>query len=110
MSTFDVSDIDYPVTVTVRRSEGMFNDSGDYVETFLTVAENMAADIQLSLRVRALLAEDETGVDDDSAWTMFCKPEAELFAGDIIDDGSNIYTVDAVGDWGSHVECVLRRK
>lgn len=108
MSLWNDNDIDYPFTVTVTRPRTTFGNDGNYTESFETVIENMTADIQMSLKIRKLITEDETGVSDNTAWVMFCNPPAEIQAGDRVTDGSRTFTVDAAGDWGSHTECMMR--
>jgi len=107
MKLFCESDIDYPVTVTVTRPQGTYNDNGDYSETFDTIIENMTADIQLSLKVRKLTTEDTTGTSDTTVWTMFCIPGEPIQTGDRVHDGTRTFVVDGAGDWGSHTECVM---
>lgn len=107
MNLFCESDIDYPVTVTVARPQGTYSDNGDYSETFETIIENMTADIQLSLKVRKLTAEDTTGTSDNTVWTMFCIPVAPIQSGDRVNDGTRTFVVDGAGDWGGHTECVM---
>jgi len=107
MSTFDAADIDYPFTVTVERPTGGIDADGNFSESFETVVDGMAADIQLSLRVRNVLAEDETGAADNTVWLLFAKPPAALKTGDRVSDGERTFRIEAVGDWGSHIECVM---
>ena len=108
MSLFDVTDIDYPFTVTVQRPQETFSETGNYQESFITVIEGMTADIQLSLKVRKVVSEDETGMSDNTVWIMFCNPSKTIQIGDRVTDGTRIFNVDAVGEWGSHTECVMR--
>ncbi len=108
MTFFDESDIDYPLTVTVTRPQGTYSANGDYSETFDTIIQNMTADIQLSLKVRKLIAENTTGTSDNTVWTMFCIPSQPIQTSDRVFDGTRTFVVDGVGDWGSHTECVMR--
>jgi len=108
MSLFNETDIEYPCTVKIERPLGTFSEAGDYEESFATVIEGMTADIQLSLKVRKVASEDETGMSDNTVWIMFCKPSVTIQAGDRVTDGTRIFCVDAVGEWGSHTECVMR--
>ncbi|MBN1292545.1 MAG: hypothetical protein JXB48_11960 [Candidatus Latescibacteria bacterium] len=108
MKLFLESDIDYPYTVTVTRPQGTYTDEGDYTEDFETIIENMTADIQLSLKIRNLAVEDKTGVSDNTVWVMYCDPVEAIKAGDLVYDGSRVFVVDGVGEWGSHTECVMR--
>ena len=110
MSLFDENEIDFPFTVTVLRPQKNFTVSGDYAESFETVIEEMIADIQLSLKIRATISEDETGLTDNSVWTMFCNPPVPVLAGDEVTDGTRTFIIDAAGEWGSHLECMMRRK
>ena len=107
MSVFELADIEFPVTVAVRRPAGSFDGNGDFMESYIVVAEALAADIQLSLRVRSHVSEDNTGREEDGVWTMYCAAAADILAGDMIEEGGRCYTVDAVGNWGSHLECLL---
>ena len=108
MSLFSENDIEYPSTVTVQRPLANFSNSGNYEESFETVIEGMTADIQLSLKVRKVVSEDEKGISDNTVWIMFCNPPGPILSGDRVSDGARIFVVDAVGDWGSHTECVMR--
>jgi len=108
MNLFSENDIEYPLTVTVTRPKDTFGDGGDYVESFDTVVDNLTADIQLSIKVRKLTSEDGTGVTDNAVWIMYCRPAAPIRPGDRVYDGSRTFIVDAVGEWGSHTECVMR--
>ena len=107
MSLWNPNDIEYPVTVTITRPQGTYDANGDYTESFATVNESMTADIQLSQRVRKLVSEDGSGTSDNGVWTMFCKPAVAIRIGDRVSDGTLAFAVEAVGDWGSHVECVM---
>ncbi len=109
MSLFNEIEIDYPFTVSVSRPQSNFNESGDYVESFDTVITNMTADIQLSLKIRKLMSEDRTGSTDNTLWIMFCNPPQTMLEGDRVSDGTRTFIVDAVGEWGSHTECVMRK-
>jgi len=108
MSLFDVTDIEYPLMVTVQRPQETFSETGNYQESSTTVIEGMTADIQLSLKVRKVASEDETGMSDNTVWIMFCKPSKTIKRGDRVTDGTRTFIVDAVGEWGSHTECVMR--
>jgi hypothetical protein len=109
MTLWDENDIDYPITVSVSRPENIFDDKGDFTRSLQTVIESMTADIQLSLKVRKLIAEDETGISDNAVWIMYCNPAETILCGDRVSDGTSSFLVEAVGDWGSHVECVMRK-
>ena len=109
MNLFEEQDIEYPLTVTVKRPGTEFDEAGDYQETFETIEEGVRADIQLSLKVRSLSREDKSGHDDNALWVMYCKPANPIRAGDRITDGTRTFVVDAAGEWGSHTECVLRK-
>ena len=108
MSPFDVNDIEYPFTVTVKRPQEIFSENGNYQESFTTVIEGMTADIQLSLKVRKVASENETGLSDNMMWIMFCNPSETIRRGDMTYDGTRTFNVDVVGEWGSHTECVMR--
>ena len=109
MAILDETDFEYPRIVTVSRPGETFDESGDYTETYDTVITDMTADIQLSLKVRNLVSEDATGTSDRTVWLMFCKPSEAIQEGDrVSDDTGRIFIVNAVGDWGSHVECVMQ--
>lgn len=95
--------------VTVTRPGSEFTESGDYDETAETIITDMTADIQLSLKVRSLLSEDETGSSGNAVWVMFCNPPVNIREGDHVSDGVRTFVVDAVGDWGSHTECIMRK-
>ncbi len=110
MSLFNESDIEYPLTVMVKRPQENFSDSGNYEESLVTVLEGLTVDIQLSLKVRKLISEDEKGITDNTVWIMFCKPPVSIQTGDIVSDGTRTFVVDAVGEWGSHTECVMRKE
>ena len=109
MNLFDETDIEYPFTVTVTRPQGTFTGSGDYNESFNTVIAVMTADIQLSLKVRKVVSEDETGSSDNMVWIMYCAPPSQILSGDRVSDGTRRFVIDAVGEWGSHSECVMRK-
>ena len=109
MNLLEESDIEYPLTVTVNRAVGSYDGSGKYTETITTVIGNMAADIQLSLKVRQFTSENGTGLSDSAVWMMYCLPPLPIREGDHIYDGTREFTVTAVGDWGSHVECVMKK-
>ncbi len=108
MTILDERDFDYPHTVTVSRPGELCNENGDYDGICENIITDMTADIQLSLKVRNLISEDSTGVSGQAVWLMFCNPPDIIRAGDRVtaDDG-RVFIVDAVGDWGSHVECIL---
>src|SRR3989339_905123 len=99
----------YPLTVSVRRPKETFGENGDYQETFNAVIEKMPADIQLSLKIRTLHSENKTGFSDKGGWLMFSEPPVKILEGDHISDGERNFIVEAVGDWGDHVECVMRK-
>ncbi len=109
MNLFNETDIEYPFTVTVTRPQETFTSSGDYNESFDTVIVGMTADIQLSLKVRKVVSEDETGSSDNTVWIMYCAPPAQILTGDRVSDGTRTFVIDAVGEWGSHSECVMRK-
>ena len=109
MNLFNENDIEYPSTVTVQRPQETFSESGNYEESFVTVIDEMTSDIQLSLKVRKVVSEDETGIDDNMVWIMFCKPPVPILAGDRISDGTKTFIIDAIGEWGSHTECIMRK-
>ena len=108
MTAATIGDIDYPRTVSVSRPGTGFGESGDYDAAPTVIVAAMTADIQLSLAIRDYLSEDGSGTSDHRAWTMYCQPPVPLKAGDIVGDGDETFVIDAVGDWGSHVECTLR--
>ena len=68
----------------------------------------MTADIQLSLKDHELVEEDGTGISDSALWIMYCNPPAAIQAGDRVTDGALTFSVDAVIDWKSHTECMMR--
>ncbi len=109
MSLFNENDAEYLCTVTVSRPSADFDESGDYQDTYDTVIEDMEADIQLSLKVRNLTGEDKTGQSEKTVWIMYCIPPQPILEGDRVADGARTFTVDAVCDWGSHTECVMRK-
>ncbi len=47
MTVFDPADLEYSLRVTITRPAGTFDESGEYVEHFDTVASDLPADIQL---------------------------------------------------------------
>jgi len=108
MILFDERDIDDPRLVTVERPSREFDDDGNYLETFETVVTGLAADIQYSLRVRTVVSEDTTGTSGSGIWIMYCHADADIRPEDRIRDDGRTFTVDAVGDWGTHLECVMR--
>ena len=108
MTLFQEKDIDYPFSVRVTRPQGTYTENGDYTESFETIIEQMTADIQLSLKIRNLASEDDTGTTDNTVWVMYCNPDVTIAAGDLVHDGSRVFVVDGVGEWGSHTECVMR--
>ena len=109
MSLLIENEIDYPCTVSVSRPGTSFNESGDYGESFDTIIENMTADIQLSLKIRRHLSEDKTGSSESNVWIMFCNPPESIQEGDRVSDGTRTFIVDAVGEWGNHTECIMRK-
>ena len=109
MSLLKDIEIDYSYTVSVSRPQSGFNESGDHVESFETVIASMTADIQLSLKVRKLMSEDRTGSTENALWIMFCNPPQAIREGDRVSDGTRTFIVNAVGEWGSHTECVMRK-
>lgn len=108
MNLVDEREIEYPRTVRIARPSGSYDEAGRYTESETTVIERMTADIQLSLQVRRLASESGTGMTDDAVWMMFCNPPRPIRAGDRVCDGDRVFVVEAVGDWGSHVECVMK--
>ncbi len=110
MAILDERDFDYPHVVTVSRPGETINENGDYIMTSETIITDMIADIQLSLKVRNLISEDSTGTSGQAVWLMFCNPSVTIKTGDrVTDDKGREFIVDAVGDWGSHVECVMKK-
>ncbi len=109
MTLMKESEIDYPRTVTVSRPAEGFAETGDYRSDATVIVSGMAADIQQSLQIRSLQSEDKTGVSDNTAWLMFCLPPEPLREGDMVSDGERTFIIDSVGDWGSHVECTMRK-
>ena len=109
MSLLKDIEIEYPYTVSVSRPQSSFNSSGDYVESFETIIASMTADIQLSLKIRNLISENRTGSTENAMWIMFCIPPVTICEGDRVSDGTWTFIVDAVGEWGSHTECVMRK-
>ncbi|MFA6472285.1 MAG: hypothetical protein WCU00_09625 [Candidatus Latescibacterota bacterium] len=110
MNLLEERDIEYPQTVTVIRMEGSYDDEGNYTEAMTAVVDDMQADIQLSLKLRQFTSEDKTGLSDRTVWIMYCVPPVPICEGDSVSDGTREFSVEAVGDWGSHVECVMRCK
>ncbi len=105
-----VSDeIEYPLTVSVKRPKMSFDEYGNFEESFETVITGMTADIQLSLKIRRLLSEDKTGSTESTVWLMYCVPTMSIMEGDRVFDGMRTFIVDAVGEWGSHTECVMKK-
>jgi hypothetical protein len=100
----------YPRRVTIRRPAGEFSESGDYTGGMTVLEEHMPADIQLSLQIRRMALVNRRGISEDTAWVMFCEPCEALATGDIVEDENSgaRFRIDAAGDWGTHVECVLR--
>ena len=109
MSIMNESEIDYPRTVTVLRPAEGFDETGDYLEGATVIVSGMIADIQQSLKIRNHLNEDSSGTSDNTAWLMFCTPPVSLHTSDIVSDGDRTFIIDSVGDWGSHVECIMRQ-
>ena len=110
MNLLEESDIEYPLTVTVSRAEGSYDESGNYTETMTGIIEDMPADIQLSLKLRQFTSEDKTGLSDRTLWIMYCLPPEPIREEDRVSDGAREFSVEAVGDWGSHVECVMKKQ
>jgi len=109
MNLVEIQDFDYASLVSVERPGGEFDASGNYEEAFVTVIDEMTADIQLSLQERTLTSEDATGTGDNAVWMMYCLPPEPVRAGDRVLDGDRTFMVEAVGEWGSHTECVMKR-
>ncbi len=107
MNLLEPDEIEHAREVRVARQTGVTDDAGNYIASEETVIGRMSADIQLSLKVRTLVAEDGTGVSDTAVWIMYCVPAAAILAGDRVYDGARVFMVDASGDWGSHTECVM---
>ena len=107
MNLLEPDEIEHAREVRVARQAGVTNDAGDYVASEETIIGRMSADIQLSLKVRTLVAEDGTGVSDTALWIMYCVPPEAILSGDRVYDGSRVFVVDASGNWGSHTECVM---
>lgn len=110
MQLMEECEIEYPRIVRVARPETADGDAGSPVVTERTVIAEMAADIQLSLRVRTLVSEDETGADDNAVWVMYCVPPSAVLPGDRVYDGERVFAVESAADWGSHTECVMRER
>ena len=110
MNLVEESDIEYPRTVRVTRPSEGYDANGNYAETEIEVIGSMVADIQLSLRVRRLASESGTGITDSAAWLLFCNPPAPILAGDRVYDGGRAFSVESVGEWGSHTECVMKKR
>jgi hypothetical protein len=108
MNLLEPEEIEYPREVRIARPGGMYDDAGNYTETETTVIEHMAADIQLSEKIRKLASEDGTGISDTALWIMYCVPDAAIETGDRVYDGERVFRVEAAGDWGSHMECVMK--
>jgi head-tail adaptor len=108
MNLLEPEEIEYPRMVSVVRPDGGYDDAGNYAETETTVIERMAADIQLTEKIRKIASENGTGISDAALWIMYCVPDAEIRTGDRVRDGDREYRVEAAGDWGSHVECVMK--
>ena len=109
MTLMNESEVDYPRTVTVSRPAAEFAETGDYQGGAEVIVSGMIADIQQSLMIRNLQSEDRTGVSDNTAWLMFCLPPRELREGDIVADTGRTFIIESVCDWGSHVECTMRK-
>ncbi len=103
-------DMEYPRQVRVSRPSGSYDEAGRYMEGNVTVIERMAVDIQLSLRVRQFDSKSGTGVSDNAVWVMYCMPPVPILAGDRVHDGERVFAVEAVGDWGSHMECLMQQE
>jgi hypothetical protein len=110
MKLMEISEIDFPRRVRVCRPAGSYDESGRYVESETEVIAQMIADIQFSLKVRKLVSVNGTGVSDSAAWVMYCIPPATVLAGDRVYAGAEEFEVEAVGEWGSHTECVMKKK
>ncbi len=110
MNILESCDMEYSLAVKVSRASGSFDSAGNYMEAVETVIEAMPADIQLSLKLRQFTSEDRTGLSDRTLWIMYCVPPAALCEGDIVSDGAREFIVEAVGDWGSHLECVMKKR
>jgi head-tail adaptor len=100
--------MDYTCTVTVSRPAGSYDEHGNYMDGWEDIITEMPADIQLSLKIRQLVSMDESGVSDTSEWVMYCTPDEEITRGDRVADGERTFIVDAVADWGTHAEVVMR--
>jgi hypothetical protein len=109
MNLLEPDEIEYPREVRVARPGGAYDEAGNYMETETTVIERMDADIQLSQKIRKLASEDGTGMSDSALWIMYCVPETPIETGDRVYDGERVFRVEAVGDWGSHTECVMKK-
>ncbi len=109
MSILINDEIEYPYTVSVRRPKMSFDEYGNFEESFKTVIASMTADIQLSLKIRRLMNEDKTGSTESTVWLMFCVPPKSIMEGDKVSDGIRTFIVDAVGEWGSHTECIMKK-
>ncbi len=109
MNILKETEIEYPCTVTVRRPGTSVDEEGNYQESYTTIIENMTADIQLSLNIRNLMNEDGTGSTENTEWIMYCNPPAPISEGDEVFDSARTFVVVAVGEWGSHTECMMRR-
>ena len=108
MSLFDTQDIDRPYTVNVDRPAVEYDGDGNYTGDWDRVATGLACDIQYSLRIRTGVSESGTGTSDKGAWVLYCDADAGILPGDRVSDGERTFTVDAAGDWRTHLECVMR--
>ena len=109
MTLMNESEINYPRTVTISRPAAEFDETGNPQGDAEVIVSSLIADIQQSLKIRDLASEDRTGISDNTVWLMFCLPPAELREGDLVADGARAYVIDSVADWGSHVECTMRK-
>jgi hypothetical protein len=49
-------------------------------------------------------------VTESAAWLLFCNPLVAIMAGDRVYDGERGFVVESVGEWGSHTECVMKKR
>ncbi len=110
MTLLNENEIDYPRTVTVSRPAAGFDETGDYQGGAEVIITGMTADIQMSLKIRSFQSEDRTGISDNTVWLMFCLPPREIREGDVVADTSRTFIIESVCDWGSHVECTMRKQ
>ncbi len=109
MKLIEAGEIDYSRTVRVCRPSETYDEDGRYVESETEICSGMIADIQFSLKVRKLVSETRTGVSDCAKWIMFCVPPAPVLEGDRVYDDDRAFVIEAVGEWGSHTECVMKK-